>query len=172
MSKPVTLETPTLRMGRYEMSVTEDVLQRLELLCDSDYMEGYLDEIITRIVDIYEGQDTPGDILTSDDANLISGINESIRITAFCIPFLGVGLPSTFMYLGMGKAKYSLFWTVINELVCAVSATYLLGFVLNWGLYGIWWGFVLGRGIASICNFIFSRFTINRLIWIRKRTSL
>ncbi|MBQ6227709.1 MAG: hypothetical protein IJK08_03980 [Prevotella sp.] len=68
MSKPVTLETPTLRMGRYEMSVTEDVLQRLELLCDSDYMEGYLDEIITRIVDIYEGQDTPGDILTSDDA--------------------------------------------------------------------------------------------------------
>ena len=110
--------------------------------------------------------------LTSDDANLISGINEYIRITAFCIPFLGVGLPSTFMYLGMGKAKYSLFWTVINELICAVAATYLLGFILNWGLYGIWWGFVLGRGIASICNFIFSRFTINRLIWIRKRTSL
>ena len=76
------------------------------------------------------------------------------------------------MYLGMDKAKYSLFWTVINELICAVAATYLLGFVLNWGLYGIWWGFVLGRGIASICNFIFSRFTINRLIWIRKRTSL
>jgi Na+-driven multidrug efflux pump len=110
--------------------------------------------------------------LTSDDANLISGINEYIRITAFCIPFLGVGLPSTFMYLGMGKANYSLLWTVINELICAVAATYLLGFILNWGLYGIWWGFVLGRGIASICNFIFSRFTINRLLWIRKRTSL
>ena len=68
MSKTVTLDATTLRMGKYEMSVTEDVLQHLELICDSDYMEGYLDEIITRIVDIYEGQDTPGDILTSEDA--------------------------------------------------------------------------------------------------------
>ena len=101
--------------------------------------------------------------LTSDDANLIRGIGNYIRITAFCIPFLGVGLPSTYMYLGMGKGNYSLLWTVINELICAVSATYVLGFILNWGLNGIWWGFVVGRGFASICNFIFSRFTINRL---------
>lgn len=68
MSKTVCPETATLRIGKYEMSVTEDVLRHLELICDSDYMEGYLDEIITRIVDIYEGQDSPGDILTADEA--------------------------------------------------------------------------------------------------------
>ena len=59
--------------------------------------------------------------------------------------------------------NYSLLCTVLNEVVGAVSATYVLGFVCGLGLVGIWWGFVLGRGLASVFNFIFSRYTINRL---------
>lgn len=101
--------------------------------------------------------------LTSDDQQLISGISDYIKITALCVPFLGVGLPSTFFYMGIGKGKYSLMWTTINEVVCSVPATYLLGFVLGMGLEGIWWGFVLGRGIACLCNFIFTRYKIKKL---------
>ena len=98
--------------------------------------------------------------LTSDDERLIDGVSQFISITALCIPFLGIGLPSTFMYLGMGKGKFSLLWTTINELICAGGATFLLGFVFHMGIIGIWWGFVLGRGVASICNFIFARLLI------------
>ena len=98
--------------------------------------------------------------LTSNDERLIDGVSQYISITALCIPFLGIGLPSTFMYLGMGKGKYSLLWTTINELICAGVATFLLGFVFHMGIIGIWWGFVLGRGVASICNFIFARLLI------------
>ncbi|MBR5715788.1 MAG: MATE family efflux transporter [Bacteroidales bacterium] len=118
---------------------------------------------ITCLVVLFSHQLSQLFALTSDDVALIDGISRYIRITAFCIPFLGLGLPSTFMYLGMGKGTYSLAWTIINEVICAVSATYLLGFVFNLGLVGMWWGFVLGRGFASICNFIFARYTINRL---------
>ena len=98
--------------------------------------------------------------LTSNDERLIDGVSQFISITALCIPFLGIGLPSIFMYLGMGKGKFSLLWTTINELICAAGATYLLGFVFHMGIIGIWWGFVLGRGVASICNFIFARMLI------------
>ena len=119
--------------------------------------------LVTLLVVVFSDQLAQLFALTSDDAALIHGISRYIRITALCIPFLGVGLPSTFMYLGMGKGNYSLLWTVINEVICAVSATYLLGFVCKLGLVGIWWGFVLGRGLASVCNFIFSRYTIKRL---------
>ena len=94
------------------------------------------------------------------DERLIDGVSQFISITALCIPFLGIGLPSIFMYLGMGKGKFSLLWTTINELICAAGATYLLGFVFHMGIIGIWWGFVLGRGVASICNFIFARMLI------------
>lgn len=101
--------------------------------------------------------------LTSDNAEFIDGIAEFIRVTAFCIPFLAIGLPSTFMYLGLGKGKLSLMWTTINEVVCAVPATYLLGFVMGYGLPGVWLGFVVGRGLASTCNFLVSRRYINHL---------
>ena len=101
--------------------------------------------------------------LTSDDDQLISGISEFIKISALCVPFLGIGLPSTFFYMGLGKGKYSLMWTTINEVLCAVPATYLLGFVFGMGLEGVWWGFVLGRGIACVCNYIFTRWKIKKL---------
>ena len=119
--------------------------------------------LVTGLVLVFSDQLAQLFALTSDDAALIHGISRYIRITALCIPFLAVGLPSTFMFLGMGKANYSLLCTVLNEVVGAVSATYVLGFVCGLGLVGIWWGFVLGRGLASVCNFIFSRYTINRL---------
>ena len=65
-----------------------------------------------------------------------------------------------YIEVGMGKGKFSLLWTTINELICAGGATFLLGFVFHMGIIGIWWGFVLGRGVASICNFIFARLLI------------
>lgn len=101
--------------------------------------------------------------LTTDDALLIDGISHFIRITAFCIPFLAIGLPSTFMYLGLGKGKMSLLWTTINEVICSVPATWLLGMVLGYGLTGVWFGFVLGRGLASVCNFFVARRYLARL---------
>jgi len=67
------------------------------------------------------------------------------------------------MYLGLGKGKMSLMWTTINEIVCAVPATYILGVVMGYGLTGIWLGFVVGRGIACTCNFCVSRYYLRRL---------
>ena len=34
---------------------------------------------------------------------------------------------------------------------------------INWGLIGIWTGLAVGRMIASILNFIYARYTINKI---------
>ena len=76
---------------------------------------------------------------------------------------VGIGMPSSFFYQGIGRGTTSLAWTIIRELVFTVGFTYLFGIVLNWGLTGIWVGLAVGRIIASILNFTYARYTIRKL---------
>ena len=48
-------------------------------------------------------------------------------------------------------------------MIFTVSATYILGMVLGWGLVGIWAGLATGRTLASILNFTFARYTIRKV---------
>lgn len=100
---------------------------------------------------------------TSQNSDLLSGLVLFIRIVVFCLPFLGIGLPSTFMYQGLGKGVHSLMWTLIRELLFSVFFTYLFGIVFSFGLTGIWAGLVVGRTLANILNYIFANHTLNHL---------
>ncbi|MBR2858141.1 MATE family efflux transporter [bacterium] len=100
---------------------------------------------------------------TSQNSDLLGGLVLFIRIVVFCLPFLGIGLPSTFMYQGLGKGVHSLMWTLIRELLFSVFFTYLFGIVFSYGLMGIWTGLVVGRTLANILNYIFANRTLNHL---------
>ena len=76
---------------------------------------------------------------------------------------MGIGLPSTFLYQGLGKGVPSLMWTLMRELLFSVFFTYLFGIVLSYGLTGIWVGLVVGRTLANILNYIFANHTLNHL---------
>jgi putative MATE family efflux protein len=106
---------------------------------------------------------------TPETASLIPEITSFLRIASFGLLLVGIGMPSSFMYQGIGRGTTSLAWTVIREVIFAVSFTYLFGIFLNWGLMGIWLGLAVGRSIASILNFIYARYTINK---IRKEFSM
>ena len=67
------------------------------------------------------------------------------------------------LYQGIGRGTTSLVWTVIRELIFAVSFTYLFGIVFGWGLTGIWIGLAVGRGVASFLNFVYAKYTIRML---------
>lgn len=102
-------------------------------------------------------------MMTTNNPPLTEGISLYIRITAFCFPFLGLGLPSAYLYQGTGKAFMSLLWTITSELICVVPAMYFIVYYFNTGLIGIWTGFVVGRGIANNLNFLFARLYIHKL---------
>jgi Na+-driven multidrug efflux pump len=76
---------------------------------------------------------------------------------------VGIGMPSSFLYQGIGRGTTALAWTIIRELIFTVSFTYLFGMVFNWGLMGIWIGLAVGRILASILNFTYARYTLRKL---------
>ena len=100
---------------------------------------------------------------TPETASLIPEITNFLRIASFGLLLVGMGMPSSFLYQGIGRGTTSLAWTIIREVIFTVSFTYLFGIVFDWGLTGIWTGLAVGRMIASILNFIYARVTIKRL---------
>ena len=100
---------------------------------------------------------------TPETASLIPEITSFLRIASFGLLLVGIGMPSSFFYQGIGRGTTSLAWTIIRELILTVGFTYLFGIVLNWGLTGIWVGLAIGRIIASILNFTYARYTIRKL---------
>ena len=100
---------------------------------------------------------------TPETAPLIPEITNFLRIASFGLLLVGIGMPSSFFYQGIGRGTTSLAWTIIRELILTVGFTYLFGIVLNWGLTGIWVGLAVGRIIASILNFTYARYTIRKL---------
>ncbi len=100
---------------------------------------------------------------TPETAPLIPEITNFLRIASFGLLLVGIGMPSSFFYQGIGRGTTSLCWTIIREVIFTVSCTYLFGIVLNWGLTGIWTGLAVGRILASILNFTYARYTIRKL---------
>ena len=100
---------------------------------------------------------------TPETASLVPEITRFLQIASFGLLLVGIGMPSSFMYQGIGRGTTSLAWTIIREVIFTVSCTYLFGIVLNWGLVGIWTGLAVGRMIASILNFTYARYTIKKL---------
>ncbi len=100
---------------------------------------------------------------TPETAPLVPEITNFLRIASFGLLLVGIGMPSSFFYQGIGRGTTSLCWTIIRELILTISFTYLFGMVFNWGLTGIWTGLATGRIIASILNFTYARYTIGKL---------
>ncbi|WP_295113555.1 MATE family efflux transporter [uncultured Methanobrevibacter sp.] len=100
---------------------------------------------------------------TPETAPLIPEITNFLRIASFGLLLVGIGMPSSFFYQGIGRGTTSLCWTIIRELILTVSFTYLFGIVFGWGLTGIWVGLAVGRIIASVLNFTYARYTIRKL---------
>ncbi len=100
---------------------------------------------------------------TPETSILVPEITRFLQIACLGLLLVGIGMPSSFMYQGIGRGTTSLAWTIIREVIFAVSFTYLFGIALGWGLIGIWIGLATGRTLASILNFLYARYTIKKI---------
>lgn len=100
---------------------------------------------------------------SKDSASLLPDISLFIRIIFLSLPFMGLGLSSTFVFQGLSKGTYSLVWTLIREFILSLFFVYFFGFIMNWGLIGIWIGFVIGKSSSTIFTYLHTNHYINKL---------
>ena len=99
---------------------------------------------------------------TPETANLVPGIAQYLQIACPTLILTGIGIPSSFFYQGIGKGNYSLMFTILREIIFVVPLIYLLVYVFNMGLVGIWIGLCVGRAVASVINYVFARYEVKR----------
>lgn len=100
-------------------------------------------------------------LFTTGSAGLIPSISSFLRIIILSLPFLGIGLLSTFVFQGLSKGFYSFIWTFTREFILVLFFTYSLGFIMNWGLIGIWIGIFAGKSSSTIFNYMYANYYIN-----------
>lgn len=99
---------------------------------------------------------------TPETASLVPGIAEYLQIVCPVLILTGIGIPSSFFYQGIGKGTYSLMFTILREIIFVVPIMYILVFVFNMELVGIWLGLAIGRSVASVLNYAFARYEVRR----------
>lgn len=100
---------------------------------------------------------------TKPTASLLPDISLFIRIISLSLPFLGLGLSSTFVFQGLSKGIYSFIWTFLREFGVFLFFVYFFGFIMNWGLIGIWIGFFVGKSSSTIFNYLHADYYIKKL---------
>lgn len=77
MSK--TNERLTVGTGNFSMVIDEDVLAKMMLLKECSYMQEQIDEVIGKIIHIYQESSFEGDFLKSDEAMKILSLLHDIK---------------------------------------------------------------------------------------------
>lgn len=100
---------------------------------------------------------------TASTVHLVPYISGFLQIIGLSFPFIAMATAAGGFYQGVGRGSFSLFLIILREIICTVPLTYLFGIILGWGLIGVWIGLSLGRALAGLLAFIFSRVSIGKL---------
>ena len=65
------------------------------------------------------------------------------------------GATEDYAYHGVGSGFKSLGLTILRELVLSMAFAYILGIILNMGVFGVYLGSIIGMNIGSVAGFIF-----------------
>ena len=99
---------------------------------------------------------------TSASASLGPQIAYSIRILSLFVVAIPHGIMSSMMFQGVGKGPKALKVTLLRSLAFESILAYLFGFVLGFGLIGIYAGIILGCFLGGTVGFIWSKLFIDK----------
>lgn len=116
-------------------------------------------------------------VFAGDIASVFTSSGSSVRIapelTAFLAwiviyyPTMGVGVPSTYVFQGVGKGITAMFQTIIRETGFTIFFAVLFGVVLGYGVWGAWMGIVLGEFVSNNLTMVWADYLIKKLIDIK-----
>ena len=94
----------------------------------------------------------------SDDPDIVAAGLPCLYVGALAQPFMGAAVVLSAALRGAGETRSSLVVMVIGGLCVRLGATYMLGFVFELGLVGVWWGSTLDWIVrALLLSLVFAR---------------
>jgi len=87
--------------------------------------------------------------------NLVNRSAEILQLLVFYNILIPFGATAAYTYQGVGLGFKSLTLTVLRELVLSMAFAYLMGIILNMGVFGVYLGAIIGMNIGSIIGFVF-----------------
>ena len=100
----------------------------------------------------------PEDIIIRDDLRIF------LQITCIFYPASAFGIASSAMFQGTGKGIYALIATLLRTIFLTILLALISTFVLNAGVIGIWWSFVIANLVGSVISFGWGILYVRRLI--------
>lgn len=79
-------------------------------------------------------------------------------------PTMAVGVPSTYVFQGIGKGITAMFQTIMRETGFTIFFAVLFAVVLNYGVWGAWMGIVLGEIVSNNLTGIWADLEIKKLL--------
>lgn len=113
-------------------------------------------------------------LFASDIASVFTSSGSSARISAeltsfiawivIYYPTMAVGVPSTYVFQGIGKGITAMFQTIMRETGFTIFFAVLFAVVLNYGVWGAWMGIVLGEIVSNNLTGIWADWQIRKLM--------
>ena len=120
--------------------------------------------IICIILNIFANQIAFIFCYSEGSAHLEPLITSFLQIMCLFILYVPFGATAGNVFQGVGKGTISFALTTFRELILVLIFAYLLGFCLNMGEIGIYYGMLLGGGIGSLICYACIELYINKLI--------
>lgn len=79
---------------------------------------------------------------------------EILRMLVFYNCLISLGATAAYTYQGVGSGFKSLSLTVLRELVLSMAFAYIMGIVLDMGVFGVYLGAIIGMNIGSVIGFV------------------
>ena len=89
------------------------------------------------------------------DMALVVRSAEILQLLVFYNCLISFGATAAYTYQGVGSGFKSLALTVLRELVLSMAFAYIMGIILNMGVFGVYLGAIIGMNIGSIVGFVF-----------------
>ena len=86
---------------------------------------------------------------------LVERSAEILRILAFYNCLISFGATAAYTYQGVGSGFKSLGLTILRELILSMAFAYIMGIILDMGVFGVYLGAVIGMNMGSLIGFIF-----------------
>lgn len=113
-------------------------------------------------------------VFAGDIASIFVSSGSSVRIAPELISFIAwiviyyptmaAGVPSTYVFQGIGKGITAMFQTIMRETGFTIFFAVIFAVVLDYGVWGAWMGIILGEIVSNNLTMIWADWQIKKLI--------